>query len=300
MNCQSYKNQIDETALSAELHRHLESCGDCKTFKDGRECLQNLLGKLEHVNAPANFEFGVKAKLNSLPARSNNRVWTRRFVFATPALAVAAVSAFVLADYNLVSPPQNEPTRIAVQNTNAAPIANLSPSEQTSVATSANSTTIESAPTKQNLPVLNDGNGQVAIGNGSRKQTKRAAPKTDKDSVRGRDVDEPRNSSDEALRPAQTPLIQEEFRQGVLGKVAANEVLSIFGIEKISENGTVESVNSTSKAAEFGIASGDRIETINGQKLAGANLDNSFRQVKIEVVRNGVKRTITMSVSAPK
>jgi hypothetical protein len=303
MNCQSYKNQIDEAAVTAELHRHLESCTGCKTFKEERECLHKLLGKLELVNAPMNFEFGVKAKLNSLPERGGNRVWARRFAFATPALAVAAVSAFVLTNYNLTSSPQNEPTTVAVQNTNAAPIENLfpvvSPTQQIAAAANANSTTAVSLPPKQTFPAQNSSR-QVAMGNISGKQSKRNAPKTDKEAVTGRDIDEPRNSSDEALRPAAPPLIPEAFRGGVSGKVAASTVLSIFGIEKISEDGTVESVNSTSKAAEFGIASGDRIETINGQKLGGANLDNSFKQVKIEVVRNGAKRTVTMSVTPPK
>jgi hypothetical protein len=298
MNCQSYKNQIDEAAVTAELRRHLEFCAGCKTFKEERECLHKLLGRLEHINAPANFEFGVKAKLSSLPERSGNRIWTRRFAFATPALAVAAVSAFVLTNYNLNSEPQNEPI-VAVQNTNAASIANtlpiVSPTQQMLAATNTNSTKAVSVLPEQASPVPDDGK-QVAINNASRKQLKRNSPKADKDQIMGRDMNEPKNSLDKALSPVGTPLIQKEFRQS--GTVAASTVLSIFGIENISENGTVGSVDSTSKAAEFGIVSGDRIETVNGQNFAGANLDNSFRQVTIEVSRNGIKRTVTMS--APK
>ena len=83
MNCQSFKNQIDEAAFTAELNRHLEACSGCKTFREERECLNRLLAGLEHINAPTNFEFGVRAKLNSQPDANGNRVWIRRFVFAS-------------------------------------------------------------------------------------------------------------------------------------------------------------------------------------------------------------------------
>ena len=301
MNCQSFKNQIDEAAFTAELNRHIEACSGCKTFREERECLRRLLTGLEHINAPTNFEFGVRAKLNSLPAATNgNRVWVRRFAFASPALAAVAVSAFVFTSYNVFSP-NIEPTQVAVQPSNPAPIANplpvVSPTQQTLVATNSNLSTETQTPImpKQPSPAPNPGK-QAATGNASIKQHKSPALKTDKEAITGKDVDEPKQSGEMALSPAATPLIQDDFRR----KVAASQVLSIFGIEKISDDGTVQSVSSNSVAAEKGILPGDRIETVNGQKFAGADLDNSFRQMMIGILRNGKKSVITLDLPQPK
>lgn len=298
MNCQSFKNQIDEAAFSAELNRHLEACSGCKTFREERECLSRLLAGLEHINAPTNFEFGVRAKLNSLPATNGNRVWIRRFAFASPAVAAVAVSAFVFTNYNVFSP-NIEQTPVAVQSNDPAPIANplpvVSPTPQILAATNSNLSTETPIMPKQTLPAPSPGK-QVAIGNASIKQQKFPVLKTDKEAITGKDVDEPKRSGEMALRPAATPLIHNDFKR----KVAASQVLSIFGIEKISDDGTVQSVSSNSVATEKGILPGDRIETVNGQKFAGADLDNSFRQMVIGILRNGKKSVITLDLPQPK
>jgi len=298
MNCQSFQNQIDEAAFTAELNRHLEACSGCKTFREERECLSRLLSGLEHINAPTNFEFGVRAKLNSLPATNGNRVWVRRFVFASPALAAVAVSAFVFTSYNVFSP-NIEPTPVAVQSSNPAPIANplpvVSPTQQILATSNLNLSTETPIMPKQPLPVITPGK-QAATGNASIKRPDSSTRKTDKEAITGKDVDEPKKSGEMALSPAATPLIQDDFKR----KVAASQVLSIFGIEKISDDGTVQSVGSNSAAAEKGILPGDRIETVNGQKFAGADLDNSFRQMVIGILRNGKKSVITLDLPQPK
>jgi hypothetical protein len=302
MNCQSFQNQIDEAAFTAELNRHLEACSGCKTFREERECLSRLFAKLEHINAPANFEFGVRAKLNSPPvAAKGNRVWIRRFAFASPALAAVAVSAFVFTNYNVFSP-ETATTPVVVQSDSPAPIVNplplTSPTPQILAETNNNLLIKTPFAPKQAPPVANVGE-QTARRDVSTKQPNSAVRKTDKEPIKSRDIDEPiKTKPMMGVAPAATPLIQPEFR----GKVAPDKVLSFFGIEKISGDGTIESVNSNSPAAEKGILAGDRIETINGQKFAGADLDNSFRQVTIEILRNGTKRSITMEAknSLPK
>jgi|GEM_PF-4909294 len=301
MNCQSFQNQIDEAAFTAELNRHIEACSGCKTFREERECLSRLLAELEHINAPTNFEFGVRAKLNSQPAANGNRVWIRRFVFASPALAAVAVSAFVFTSYNVFSP-NIEPTQVAVQSSNPAPIANplpvVSPTRQTLVETNSNLSTETQTPImpKQPSPAPDPGK-QVATGNASIKKSNSVTRKADKEPIESNDIYEPKRTKPMmGVGPAATPLIQDDFKR----KVAASQVLSIFGIEKISDDGTVQSVSSNSAAAEKGILPGDRIETVNGQKFAGADLDNSFRQMMIGILRNGKKSVITLDLPQPK
>lgn len=293
MNCQSFQNQIDEAAFTAELDRHLADCADCKTFREERECLSRLLSKIECVNAPANFEFGVRAKLNSLPAANGSRVWVRRFAFASPALAVVAVSAFIFTNYNAYSPNSNQP--IAVQTGNVAPISNPSPTvSQTQpilAETNSNAATNATVPAqmpKQNTPAANRGD-QTTARNAEPGIKKQNASKPEKDKTRSITVDEPLQNQLISLGQAEV-LIQPEFK----GKVTAHQFLSFFGIEEISENGEVKSVTSNSAAAEKGVLAGDRIESVNGQKFAGADLNNSFLQITIEIIRNGKKRVVTI------
>ncbi|MDQ4123458.1 MAG: PDZ domain-containing protein [Acidobacteriota bacterium] len=301
MNCHSFKNQIDEAAFTDELNRHLEACADCKTFREERECLKRLLENLEHINAPANFEFGVRAKLNSLPATKGNRVWIRRFAFASPALAAVAVSAFVFSNYN--SPSVDQP-QIAVQSTDPVPIAVnplpvVTPSPQTLAAANSDLSTETPILTKQVPPALSVSE-RFANRNVPQRQQRPNAPKAVDDKIKSITIEErPVMSQQLGVDKAQV-LLPQEFKDSVTGKVAADKVLSFFGIDKISEDGTVESVNSISEAASKGIVAGDRIETINGRKLTGADLDSSFRQVKIEVLRNGTKRIVTMDLPVPK
>lgn len=298
MSCQSFKNQIDEAALSAELNFHLESCGDCKSFKEERECLNALLARLECVNAPANFEFGVRAKLNSLPQASGSRVWTRRLIFASPAVAAIAVSAFALSNYNLFAPNDGNSPVVVQQNTFAAPATSLpiaSPTAQVLAAT--NSTATIALPTfPKQTPAAVNPNEQTAQRTTANRQRKQNSRQIVESEIKGRDVTEPTRSRDEAVNPAPR-IVQPEFKNGVSGQVNARDFLQFFGIEKLADDGTVESVAANSKAADKGIHVGDRIETINGQKLDSKNLNNSFRQINLGVNRNGIKRTVTMDTA---
>jgi hypothetical protein len=67
MNCKFYQREIDQAEMEGPLSRdavkHLESCVACRSFKNEREQLRRLIGDLERVSAPANFDTKLKARL---------------------------------------------------------------------------------------------------------------------------------------------------------------------------------------------------------------------------------------------
>ena len=67
MNCKLCQHEIDQSELDQDLSReavkHIESCIACRSFKNERESLRSLLGTLERVAAPANFDARLRARL---------------------------------------------------------------------------------------------------------------------------------------------------------------------------------------------------------------------------------------------
>ncbi len=98
MNCKACRVEIEELdesrALSRSAGAHLESCAGCRAFQAERDTLSRLVGSLEAVAAPADFDFRLRARLaaaKSVDAR--NGVWHR---FAPGAWSMALAASFVI------------------------------------------------------------------------------------------------------------------------------------------------------------------------------------------------------------
>jgi hypothetical protein len=106
----------------AALGAHLEACGACREFRRGREALAALVGGLERVSAPDDFEFRLRARMAARRA-SPSAPLLRRLRLA-PALTAAAVAACLLVAA-VVSFRNNPPAApsVAVQEAPAAPAA---------------------------------------------------------------------------------------------------------------------------------------------------------------------------------
>src|SRR4028119_525229 len=68
MNCQKCKNEIEERdlrreSLSDAAEAHLSACADCRVFGAERLALRRLVGGLEKVSAPADFDFRMRARM---------------------------------------------------------------------------------------------------------------------------------------------------------------------------------------------------------------------------------------------
>ena len=95
-NCKSVCREIDESDIGQDLssgaREHVESCEHCRSFYDERRELRLMLGSLETVAAPSDFEFRVRARL------ANNEATRSGFFFGNRSwgIPVATVATLVL------------------------------------------------------------------------------------------------------------------------------------------------------------------------------------------------------------
>lgn len=97
-NCKVIRAEIEESAGGAWLSRaageHLAACASCLGFKNERESLRRLVGGLERVEAPGDFEFRLRARM----AAANEAQRARPSVFRlAPGLASFALAAVFVA-----------------------------------------------------------------------------------------------------------------------------------------------------------------------------------------------------------
>ncbi len=90
MNCQKCKIEIEEKdlrrdSLSGAAEAHLEACTSCRVFGEERLALRRLVGELEKMPAPADFDFRVRARMAAeMGARAPRPGW---FNFSPAALS---------------------------------------------------------------------------------------------------------------------------------------------------------------------------------------------------------------------
>ena len=65
--CRATRREIDESELNQRLseqaHSHVASCASCRGFRAERTSLRELVGSLEPVAAPGDFEMRLRARL---------------------------------------------------------------------------------------------------------------------------------------------------------------------------------------------------------------------------------------------
>lgn len=101
MNCQACRVAIEETSaalgdLSTKARLHVKACSACQSFFDEQVRLQHLIGDLERISAPADFDFRLRARLATVK-RSQLRWAPRSFGFIPGSLSVALAVCFVAA-----------------------------------------------------------------------------------------------------------------------------------------------------------------------------------------------------------
>ncbi len=104
-NCKVIRAEIEETVGGAWLSRgteaHLAACANCLSFYKEREALRRLVGNLERVEAPGDFEFRLRARMAAAKETKGTRPFVFRFApgFASFALAAVFVAAVAGAYY---------------------------------------------------------------------------------------------------------------------------------------------------------------------------------------------------------
>lgn len=97
LECRVTRQQIDELELgerpSERANAHLSLCAGCRGFRAERNELRQLVGSLEPVVAPADFEMRLRARLARERSSSQEPFFAR--LIRTPALAAAALFVMV-------------------------------------------------------------------------------------------------------------------------------------------------------------------------------------------------------------
>jgi len=99
MNCRNCKIEIEERdlrreSLSEAAEAHMSSCAACRVFGEERLALRRLIGGLEKVSAPADFDFRMRARLAS--ERDTNAPRGAWFTFSPSAFTWPLVGCLAL------------------------------------------------------------------------------------------------------------------------------------------------------------------------------------------------------------
>jgi len=93
--CRATRQEIEQSELHQRLSgaavRHIESCPACHEFQLERNRLRELIGSLEPVAAPGDFDVRLRARIAADRQQNSPGSFLGRFVISTPAIAAAAV-----------------------------------------------------------------------------------------------------------------------------------------------------------------------------------------------------------------
>jgi hypothetical protein len=136
MNCQKCKIEIEDRDsrreyLSDAAESHMAACASCRIFGEERLALRRLVGGLERVSAPADFEFRMRARMASERSVGASRAaW---FTFKPAGLSwplagclALAISASLYFQPRIDETPATssaEQARVATPQTTQAPVA---------------------------------------------------------------------------------------------------------------------------------------------------------------------------------
>ena len=93
--CRATRREIDESdlnqRLSEQARSHVASCSACCGFHAERTSLRELVGSLEPVAAPGDFDMRLRARMASERPNHARQPFIFRLVIGTPAIAAAAL-----------------------------------------------------------------------------------------------------------------------------------------------------------------------------------------------------------------
>lgn len=122
MKCKAVLKEIEELEAGAypsvESKAHLLVCATCRAFSDERTTLRQLVGSLESVNAPPDFDWRLRARLaEARSEREHRSPW--RWGFAPGAQAITLAASFALLVVAIVVYQQIRPVTTTVTEPSA-------------------------------------------------------------------------------------------------------------------------------------------------------------------------------------
>jgi hypothetical protein len=154
-----------DARLSEAAREHLSSCPACRAFHDGRQSLKKLVGSLAPVQAPPDFDFRLRARINAAKNGGNHQpgAWWRSFVTSAPAIGLAATFALLVAAVLFYNQTKRGPVQTAKPDMAANQSSGKTP-EQASVnpPTSVKAPEVTPPPSEQGMKADNN-NPAVAV-----------------------------------------------------------------------------------------------------------------------------------------
>lgn len=93
--CRATRREIDESELNQRLSDqaslHVAGCASCRDFRAERTSLRELVGSLEPVSAPGDFDLRLRARLANEQQGRARQPFIFRLVISSPAIAAAAL-----------------------------------------------------------------------------------------------------------------------------------------------------------------------------------------------------------------
>ena len=94
-DCRATRREIDQAELHQRLSdpalSHMGSCEACRDFQGERARLRELVGSLDPVVAPGDFDMRLRARIAAEESSTPRASVFPRFIVSTPAMAVAAL-----------------------------------------------------------------------------------------------------------------------------------------------------------------------------------------------------------------
>jgi hypothetical protein len=154
--CRHARREIDELEIGQSpgetTTAHLASCAACAQFRSERASLRELIGGLEPVVAPADFDMRLRARIARDRAGAEPQPFFARFI-GMPAIAAAAVVVMAVSIAVIwVGQRNSQPTTAVVQNAPAS-----------SVAQGGTEPAIQSVPASAAVSDTTGGNENVAV-----------------------------------------------------------------------------------------------------------------------------------------
>src|SRR5258708_25885217 len=88
--CRATRREIDESelnrTLSRQAHAHIAGCASCREFRAQRTGLREIVGSLEPVTAPKDFDLLLRARLATERQNRSRLPFIFRLAIGTPAI----------------------------------------------------------------------------------------------------------------------------------------------------------------------------------------------------------------------
>jgi hypothetical protein len=151
--CREMRRQIDELDQghepNAQIAAHLISCPACAAFRNERSALRSLVGSLEPVVAPADFDMRLRARIAATRTAESQPFFVR--LIGVPAIAMAAVVVLAVG------------TTVLISQWNSTPPAGVTAEKQTSAPTGDQGATAPPVKSSQPAPLVASRNDEPPV-----------------------------------------------------------------------------------------------------------------------------------------